>query len=267
MFKLRNRKTLAQRVGSVEGSPLKARAKPPPPACAHETTTSSGIKHLRIVIPTESLCNDLPITLPVSGSGSKRRSRHVSIAWTEEMLNPLASLELENAISGFNLSDAMSPITPTTPVRSPKRSPVSAERITLEGHDHPLASREEQTKARKLRDLRKNKAKKEGNETEEENAHEGAQSESDMSPASAPDSTPASSGSEADEGNAASKMDYLEAIVQSLQGQNTRLTQALAKVVGLDSDHGTLDPEAVLKAFERAESRVRQEMNNAADNI
>lgn len=99
LFKVKQRKTLAARVGSVEGSPERVRRRAPIPTCAREMTTSGGARHLRIIIPTESPRNTLAFAGPLSGSS--RRSRHVSITFTEEMLNPLASPNVERIISDF----------------------------------------------------------------------------------------------------------------------------------------------------------------------
>jgi hypothetical protein len=74
--------------------------------CAREMTTTSGVKHLRIVIPLDRGVQD-QVALPVARSTSKRRSRHLSTSWTEEMLNPLASHAIERVIADCNAMDTM----------------------------------------------------------------------------------------------------------------------------------------------------------------
>jgi hypothetical protein len=145
LFKAKQRKTLAARVGSVEGSPQRARSRPVVPSCTREMTTSGGAKHLKIIVPTtEPLSGTQAIGLPIS-KVRMRRSRHISITFTDEMLNPLASPEVERMISTFDIPErSVSAPIPTSP-RSPKRSPRTPkfERV----QDHPLAADEEQEQA------------------------------------------------------------------------------------------------------------------------
>jgi hypothetical protein len=220
LFKVKQRKTLAARVGSVEGSPQRARKQPAVPSCAREMTTSSGSRHLKIIIPS-----DTPSGSPVSKSRAQRRSRHISITFTEEMINPLASSDVERLLSDFGRPDTPTrsfstpaPISPRSPKRSPKPVPVV---------DHPLAthSRDEQTRARKLRDLQRIKRK--------------------PVPGSLP--TPAHTPEPESSVEDASSVSRLQDRVVALQRQNTQLTEALAKIVGLDLGDGEVNSEDVLK--------------------
>lgn len=250
IFKVKQRKSLAARVGSVEGSPQRARKQIYVPTCAQEMTTSSGAKHLGIVI------KDMPGTLtsptrPTSHSKPKRRSRHVAIAreFTEEMLNPLGSPEIERIMSGYStprrsVSEPVSK-SPRSPRQSPKSIPVD---------DHPLASsREEQTRARKLRDLQRIKRKPLPAATQ--TGVPEVTSGGPLTPAQTPEpvhNAPIDSGHE-DEGcieadSPSEKIIRIQERVVSLQRQNTELTEALAKIVGLELEEGDLKSEDVLKA-------------------
>lgn len=251
LFKVKQSKTLAARVGSVEGSPQRARNRPKVPSCAREMTTSSGVRHLNIIIPTELSSGNQAIALPML-KPRQRRSRHISITFTEEMLNPLASPEVERMISTFETPErASSAPVPRSP-RSPKKSPRSPKRIPVD--DHPLSSRDEQTRARKLRDLQRIKRKPVPNRTPSE------QQQLQDSPAGAlltPAHTPepiiahASEDEGIEEESPANKMGRLQDRVVSLQRQNTQLAEALAKIVGLELEDGELDSEDVLRAFEQ----------------
>ncbi|KAF2873175.1 hypothetical protein BDV95DRAFT_593541 [Massariosphaeria phaeospora] len=241
MFKVKGKKSLAARVGSVEGSPQTTRPEPVVPACARETRTLGGAKHLRIVIPASNLDHDRSITLPVSRAGSKRRSRHVSIAWTDEMLNPLASPELEHAIADFNAPYTMPP---APPPRSSRRSPKSPKPIPVD--DHPLATREEQTRARKLRDLKRIKRKEVPRR--EADTVAGALSATVQALGSLRKSPKrgGDTGDEESSGDNSARQQQQRLV--SLQRQNTELAGVLAKFVGLDFEDGDVDAEAVLKA-------------------
>jgi hypothetical protein len=144
LFKAKQRKTLAARVGSVEGSPQRARSRPAVPSCAREMTTSGGARHLKIIIPTDTVSGTQAVALPMS-KARERRSRHISITFTEEMLNPLASPEVERMISTFDIPErSFSAPIPTSP-RSPKRSPRTPKFERVD--DHPLAEEEERKRA------------------------------------------------------------------------------------------------------------------------
>ncbi|KAF2017276.1 hypothetical protein BU24DRAFT_490477 [Aaosphaeria arxii CBS 175.79] len=263
------KKTLAARVGSVEGSPGKTQqraARPPMPACARETTTSSGTRHLRIMIPNDDIVQDQTITLPVdcgAGAGGTKPSRHVSITFTDEMLNPLGSSAVENAISPFHAADGGSSDDegPTATVRSPRTPPKSSTMMPVVGNDHPLASREELTRARKLRDLKKFKQQRGSATTDEDDARAGgAVSSSSLSQyrsvSSSCNSRSALNNSSVGESGAATgeaiqEANMLKQRVIVLQRQNTELAEALARIVGFEAEDGDLDAEAVLTACRR----------------
>jgi hypothetical protein len=245
LFKVGGKKSLAARVGSVEGSPQRQRPRPPRPACAREMTTSGGAKHLRIVIPSEDLVQDQTITIPVPGCGSDRRSKHVSITWTEEMLNPLASPALENVISKFNSPNGSTALPKAAP-KSPKRSPIARKPVPV--RDHPLLTREEQTRARKLRDLKK--SKKLDKDGVSEDTMSGAQQETSPRSRTAWHASIIESWKEEnEEEELAFKMDILQKRVISLQRQNSELAEALARIVGFETEDGDLDAGSVLKAY------------------
>lgn len=174
-------------------------------------------------------------------------------------MNPLGSLEVERMLSGcvtrversFSDPVAMPPRSPKRPPRSPKPVPVK---------DHPLASREEQARARKLRDLQRIKRKPLPTCIQVEQRHEtiGAAL---PTPAQTPE--PVNNASvtslhedegidgedEVEKDGLANKMLKLQSRVVLLQRQNTELTEALAKTVGLELEDGDLKSEDVLKAF------------------
>lgn len=247
LFKVKQRKSLAARVGSVEGSPQRARNRPPVPACAREMTTSGGARHLKIIIPTEAQSGGQLATLPLTKQRTQRRSRHIAISFTEEMLNPLASAEVERMISGFETPpERRSFSAPATrSPRSPKRSPIAPKPVPVK--DHPLASRDEQTRARKLRDLQRIKRKPVPARTPSEQHLEDATAGALPTPAHTPE--PAHEDEGIEEESPSNKMGRLQDKVVSLQRQNTQLAEALAKIIGLELTDGDLKSEDVLKAF------------------
>ncbi|KAJ4297623.1 hypothetical protein N0V90_005516 [Kalmusia sp. IMI 367209] len=146
-MKVRSRKDSKNGMTSNSPNP----SLPPPPACAREMTTSSGAKHLQIMIPTSDVSPNQTVSLPVYDA--QGHSRRVSVTWTDELLQPLAGASVERAINP-------GPSTPasTTTQRSPKPAAASPKAVPVE--DHPLlVSRKEQTRNRKLRDLKKAKEK------------------------------------------------------------------------------------------------------------
>jgi hypothetical protein len=258
LFKVKQRASLATRFGSVEGSPQRARNRPAVPSCAKEMTTSGGAKHLRIVIPTESSIGNQATTLSIPNKRPPRRSRHIPISFTEEMLNPLASPEVERIISNFDKPEppdtpnrAASVPLPMSP-RSPKRSPISLKPVPVK--EHPLSSRDEMTRARKLRDFQRVKRKPVPTDTPS-----GQTTGSLPTPAQTPEPTATSSFE--DEGVAedspASKMERLQGRVVTLQRQNTQLAEALAKIVGLELEDGDLKSEDVLDAFRKIKGSAK----------
>ncbi|KAF1916829.1 hypothetical protein BDU57DRAFT_448702 [Ampelomyces quisqualis] len=234
LFKVKQRKSLAARVGSVEGSPQRAaQNRPKVPKCTREMTTSGGVRHLKIIIPTESPTSDQTTTLAMPKQRTTRRSRHISISFTEEMLSPLASPEVERMISKFDAPDrsvsAPVPRSPRSPKRSPRSIPVS---------HHPLqASRDELTRARKLRDLQRIKRKPVPEQSPSTVA--GALPTPAYTPEPSPD----------EEDGAANKMVVLEEKVVQLQRQNAQLAEALAKIAGLGIKDGDVRSEEILRAF------------------
>jgi hypothetical protein len=245
LFKVKQRKTLAARVGSVEGSPQRMRSRPAVPSCAREMTTSGGARHLKIIIPTESPTGSQVVTLPMSKQRAQRRSRHIAISFTEEMLNPLASSAVENMLSTLDTPErsASAPIprSPRSPRRSPKAIPVE---------NHPLvASRDEATRARKLRDLQRIKRKPVPS-TSDQDATSGALPTPAHTPEPVAASTSGDEEDEADDGSS-NQMGFLQDKVMTLQRQNTQLAEALAKIVGLELEDGEVKTEAILEAFKR----------------
>ena len=250
MFKAKQKKSLATRYGSIEGSPNKNRAKVPMLACAREMRTSSGARHLRIVVPTDTLSNEQTVTVPVFSSGSKRRSRHISITWTDEMLSPLSIPGLEHAIPDFNDSEGL-PTTQVTPARSPKCSSVPMTPVSVEGHS--TMTRQERARARKLRDLEKIK-RRNGNGT----AIEGTMASASVTPTLSPSRihrSPIRSGNQdEDEGQPSTRMDHLQNRVALLQRQNTELAEALARMMGLEMEDGNLEADMVLTTYKHLRS-------------
>ncbi|KAF2851038.1 hypothetical protein T440DRAFT_395624 [Plenodomus tracheiphilus IPT5] len=259
LFKVKQRKSLAARVGSVEGSPQRLPKHAPIPACAREMTTVGGAKHLRIVIPTEAMLSNSSLVRPSSQSKTKRRSRHISIMgdFPEEMLNPLASPAVERFISDSTVpqrSASASEAVSKSP-RSPKRTPKSQTPIPVDSH--PLASREEQTRARKLRDLQRVKRKPVPSQEQTEQ-HPDVVAGAPLTPAQTPEPVCESTVESAHEDDGCveadspdSKIVRIQERVVSLQRQNTELTEALAKIVGLELEEGELKSEDVLKAFNK----------------
>ncbi|KAF1929337.1 uncharacterized protein M421DRAFT_419868 [Didymella exigua CBS 183.55] len=285
IFKV-NRKSLAARVGSVEGSPQRAHQKPQVPTCTREVTTKAGAKHLKIVIPRLSGTDNFALPIAVPGQQKqKHRSRHISLSFTEDMLVPrLASPAVERAIQGFSSYDRASRSfsapnimdMASSAMRKEKSPPISPRPIPILGHQHPLAehpvTREEQTKARKLRDL-KRIHRKEVPSTISVSGSTQQHRNSDTGPGALPTPRhtpePCLSSEEhhlaehqemvgdsaveievLEEGSV-EKMMRLQDRVMLLQRQNSALTAALAKVVGLELEDGDLEPEFVLRTFRR----------------
>jgi hypothetical protein len=265
LFKVKQRKTLAARVGSVEGSPQRARRQAPIPTCAREMTTSGGARHLRIVIPTESPRNTQLVAVPAAQPRTQRRSRHISITFDEEMLNPLASPKVEHILADHEAPNrSVSEPLPVSP-RSPKRASKSPRLVPVD--DHPLAvspdprsSREDQTRARKLRDLQRIKRKPLPTYHEQREQHPDAIAGALPTPAHTPEPLPdlivevdSSHDEVFEEESSISKMARMQERTMLLQRQNTELTEALAKIVGLELGDGDVKAEDVLKAFRQVQ--------------
>lgn len=266
MFKVK-RKSLAARVGSVEGSPQRARQKPKVPTCTREVTTTAGAKHLRIVIPRLSGTDHL--TFPMAVSGPPRR---MSMSFTEDVLMPnLASPAVERAIQGFSTMDRASRSfsapnimdLATNAARKEKSPPISPKPIPV--LEHPLVerplSREEQTKARKLRDLKQIRRKRVPSNISVSTTKHNRDSDTVPGALPTPRHTPEPGSDqiigdsaieiEVLEESSAEKMTRLQERVMLLQRQNSSLTAALAKVVGLELEDGDFEPEYVLQTFRR----------------
>lgn len=270
IFKVK-RKSLAARVGSVEGSPQRARQKPKVPTCTREVTTTAGAKHLRIVIPRLSGTDNFAFPIAASASqDQKTRPRRMSLSFTEDLLVPnLASPAVERAIQGFSSYDRTSRsfsapnimALATHAVRKGKSPPISPKPIPVTEHplsDRPL-SREEQTKARKLRDLKRIRRRELPSTISVSTSTHHRASDTGPGALPTPRHTPEPiSGEmvgdsaieiEVLEESSAEKMVRLQERVMLLQRQNSSLTAALAKVVGLELENGDLEPEYVLQTF------------------
>ncbi|KAH8730646.1 hypothetical protein GQ44DRAFT_606806 [Phaeosphaeriaceae sp. PMI808] len=248
LFKGKQRKSLVARVGSVEGSPDRARNRPPVPTCAREMTTSAGTRHLKIVIPAETPSGSQVSILSTLEQRVKRHSRYMPISFTEEMLNPLAGSQVESIIARCEPPERSF----STPIlrssRSPKKSPVTPEPVPI--HEHPLVLRDEQTRARKLRDLQRIKRKPVPTRT-----HELQHSEPNAGALPTPAHTPepVTDNKLEDDGIEEDRLDRLQDTVVLLREQNKQLAEALARFVGLKVEDGKLKTEDVLKIARQTE--------------
>ena len=250
--KARNKKTLAAKFGSVEGSPTKGVEAPTPfrPTCAKEMTTSRGAKHLQIIVPATNLSSNSVLTLPVIDS--KGISKRVSVSFTEEMLNPLASSKVEIAIAGSssngsgNGTTQSSPVSTRTVIRTPKRPPISPKAVPVV--DHPLmVTREEQTRQRKLRDLQQ--SKKRLYVTPPEDTAAGA-------PPTPVDFKPTSSNESLHAGCEGDEEEMERERIAKLERLANELSRELATAVGIDLSEGAFDPEEVLRMARTHEAKT-----------
>ena len=261
LFRVKQRKSLAARVGSVESSAQGARRQAPIPSCAREMITSGGARHLRIIIPTESPRNTQLISVPAYQSREQQRSRHVSITFDEEMLNPLASPEIERILTKVDTHTRSFSAPVSASQRSPKRPPRSLKAVPVE--DHPLAeprkSREDQTRARKLRDLQRIKRKPLPLSYGEKEQHVETMGGALPTPAHTPEPLPSSTleqysghdegiGEEREDG----ELTRLQEKVVLLQRQTRELTEALAYIIGLEPN-ADLETEKVLEVFRQVQ--------------
>ncbi|KAF2130862.1 hypothetical protein P153DRAFT_287670 [Dothidotthia symphoricarpi CBS 119687] len=228
MFRVNDKKSLAARVGSVEGSPQRPRIPVMVPACAREMTTSAGARHLKIVIPIDAVTSNQTFPLPVNKAEALRRSKHRSLSFNEEMLCPSVGSENEHVFAAEpHERSSSAPISRRSPPITPKREHVQ---------DHPLASREEQTRARKLRDLQKVRRNFSSSDI---------QNVAPPTPTLAQD--PESLG--ADDESSREKMAKLEEKVGALQKLNTQLAETLTSLLGdVESKDGKIKNEDVLRA-------------------
>ncbi|KAF2737541.1 hypothetical protein EJ04DRAFT_574499 [Polyplosphaeria fusca] len=175
LFKVNGRKGLSGRTGTVEGTPSRRPSKRTKgiPSVARQAVTSSGTKHLQIIPklsdeddPNQSvtmLTSTADPSLSPAFDGS--RSQQLPLTFTEEMLNPLGSAAVEQAIAGTEQAPFAKHIRVSdsgTVVRAKSRR-LSPEPELVE--DHPLATRSEQTRARKLRHLAKFRSSKSASKT------------------------------------------------------------------------------------------------------
>ncbi|KAL1605444.1 hypothetical protein SLS60_004994 [Paraconiothyrium brasiliense] len=110
-----------------------------PACCLEETTKAGGVKHLRIKIPGEEVDEQMA-------------SLTESPTWTENILQPLGSEDLELALNPVRSTSRASKS------RSHKSGAISP--MDVLSHNHPLLlSRREATRSRKLRDLQKAKGR------------------------------------------------------------------------------------------------------------
>ena len=266
---VKNKKTLAARVGTVEGSPQRVRRHFRVPACAREVTTQGGVKHLKIIVPAETYSSSQGYPLVLPASRRKRRSRHVSITFTEEMFSPLASPEVERILASCenrfekSFTEATLPEANLTKPRSPKRAPKSTTPVPVPVENHPLASREDQTRARKLRDLQRIKQKPPPL-YEQGYQHPNSIAGAPLTPAQTPEPQSDSFSDHLQEGSSADgdddsvasgprvKTTRLQKKVALLHRQNIELTEALAKIMGVRSGEDNLTAEDVLRMFRQA---------------
>lgn len=227
MFRVKSKKSLAARVGSVEGSPQRARKPIPVPACAREMTTSSGARHLKIVIPSDTPSSNRTLSLPGTMTKPQYSSIHASAPFTEDRVRPLTGTEAKRTMTAAAYEGSTS-----APVTSYSAS-VSSERGLV--RNLSLASREEQTRARKLRDLHKAK----GKPTPSEMQHDGSP-------------TPAQIGEQSEfrEEVSQGKITRLEERVNNLEELNAELMRTLARlIVGVEVEEGKMRREDVLRAW------------------
>ena len=194
------------------------------------------------------------------------------MSFTEDVLMPnLASPAVERAIQGFSPMDRASRSfsapnimdLATNAARKEKSPPISPRPVPV--FEHPLAerplSREEQTKARKLRDLKQIRRKRVPSNISVPSPKHNRDSDTGPGALPTPRQTPEPGSDqiigdsaieiEVLEESSADKMTRLQERVMLLQRQNSSLTAALAKVVGLELEDGDFEPEYVLQTFRR----------------
>lgn len=140
------------------------------PSCAQPKMTSFGTKHVEIV---PKMKMDVGAEVDQIGYGPTANDtthKHGQTkVWTEEMLQPLGSSSIEHAIDP--VSTVPSTTVPRSPLRSAKPAARSPRSVSVENHPL-LPSRQEQTRSRKLRDLKKAKEKVDTDEEKREVLHE-----------------------------------------------------------------------------------------------
>jgi hypothetical protein len=255
--KNRNKKSLAAKFGSVEGSPAKEVQPPLPfrPTCAQEMTTSRGAKHLQIIIPATVPPSNPLLTLPVLDS--QDITKRVSVSFTEKLLNPLASSGVENVVSGFNGkgdghdTTEPSPASTRTVLRSPKRPAISPKAIPVT--DHPLLmTRDEQTRHRKLRDLQQSKGKLFVPASEDTVA--GAP----PTPTESLEQTSVSPIENVLGGEKGRERGIMMEKITRLETLTSELAQELARAKGINQSKSALDPEDILRRARAHGLKIRR---------
>lgn len=213
-------------------APPALKAAPSIPSCTKQMTTSSGKKHLQIVVPKDVSSSFGAEARDVLSLRSRR-----DFAWTDEMLNPLASAPVESVIAGSPADGEAGPV--ATGVRRPRALPSCAAAVPVV--KHPLAaSREERTRSRKLRDLQRLRERKAGVK-EERVSGEGVVEKERVDEEGHGEMS-------RDEGDEYSQ-NGVEARVARLDHLVREFSRELAAVVGLDACEGSPEPEVVLEAY------------------
>ncbi|CAI6264569.1 unnamed protein product [Periconia digitata] len=202
--------------------------------CAREETTRNGTRYVKILVPED---HDTPDRDTQPATDEKERSKRFSqnFAWSQEIFNPLGSSPVENAIAGRMSRSSSAPSlcgsqnTVIHHPRSPKPVPRLPTRVPVE--NHPLAAsmeeRKETTRARKLRDLHRNKST-------------AKRSESRLEPEDYDETT---TGRQA-RGVLVDSKEWVR-----LQRLNKELARELATAAGLEGDAEDLAPEYVLEMY------------------
>lgn len=271
--KPRDQTSLAARFGTVESGlnkPAQTRfSLPPRPTCTQEMTTSSGKKHLQIVIPETEEEEESRSFFDLPSGKPLRIHKRTSITFAEErILKPTGrSSGAERAISGSNstsdtIFDGSPPQGTITVISGPNGPPVTSRSTPL--FTKPLLKkREEQTRERKLRDLSTEKGKMRDLTVEKNNRVSSLWRSSTVSGApqnrrvscqeSVDKSLEESMQGEDKVGNG-TKEDVirLEKLVQDL-------TMELAKAIGLNHASTILGPEYVLHLAREHEGKAHRE--------
>lgn len=210
---------------------------PPVPAlppmlsvCAREEKTRNGTKYVRIMVPEDCDTRD-PVTPPMVNESGQSKRYSINFLFTQEMFNPLGSSPVEDAIAGYTSSPEYHPShngsqdTVVHTPRSPKPAPRSPPRVPVESH--PLVTtRQEKTRARKLRDLQKIKAATNKLGDEEKKVCDPIKTQRRQ-----------------------------KVLVDSkewvrVQRLNKELARELATIAGLEEGEGNLTPEYVLEVYQ-----------------
>ncbi|PVH99243.1 hypothetical protein DM02DRAFT_615193 [Periconia macrospinosa] len=132
------------------------------PVCAREERTKNGTRYVKILIPEDHDSHGQTKPSPIADENRQSKRYSANCVWTQEMLNPLGSSPVEDVIAGYassSPSDSSPSGSPKTVVHTP-RSPKPSRRLParVPVNSHPLAgTRQDRTRARKLRDLHKSR--------------------------------------------------------------------------------------------------------------